>query len=289
MHLLSRREFLFHASALAGVSTLLLRPARGDGESVRIALLLPDGGDAQRGARFGVAEAAHAARLFRTEFEALATDDAPDIRTAVERAARAGAAAVVGGADNTGAEALAAAARGAGLLAFNIGGTVAALRSCDPLLFHVAPDERTIAAVRAHADGDVAPDDHVTSWHPSLSRYGAGQLNDRFARLHGRGLNAAEWQGWMAVKIAWEATQRAAAVEAASLDAYLTSERAVFDGHKGIPLSFHPRTRQFRQPLYIVRDGTVQVEVPAPRLAAETPPARLLDAISTPEANACAR
>lgn len=287
MHFLSRRDFLLHAPVLPGIAKLLLHSSR-SGRELAVALLLPAGSDVQRGARFGVAEAAHAARLFRTEFEAIEAADEPDIDAAVERAAAAGVVAVVGGGGNAEAGALAAAARGANVVAFNVGGTAAALRACDPLLFHIAPDDRTIAAVRAHADGDVAHVDGVTSWHPSLSRYGAEQLNERFARLHGRGMNAAEWQGWMAVKVAWEASQRAGSVDAPSLDAFLTGERAVFDGHKGIPLSFHPRTRQLRQPLYIVRDGAVQAEVPSPRLAAETPPAQLLDAITTPEANACA-
>jgi len=76
------------------------------------------------------------------------------------------------------------------------------------------------------------------AWHPRLTRFGAGELNERFRRETGHAMDEAAWLGWIAVKIAAESALRRRD---------LASVRV--DGHKGVPLRFDAN-RNLVQPLY---------------------------------------
>lgn len=97
----------------------------------------------------------------------------------------------------------------------------------------------------------------VVAWHPTLFRFGATQLNQRFERRFGEPAGELEWAGWVAVKIAGEALLRQA--EGESLEDSLRMSR--FDGQKGEALYFG-EDGELVQPLYVViqRDGEVDVE-----------------------------
>jgi ABC transporter substrate binding protein (PQQ-dependent alcohol dehydrogenase system) len=95
----------------------------------------------------------------------------------------------------------------------------------------------------------------AVAWSAALERFGADQLNQRFQRRYGRGMDDAAWAGWAAVKTAWEAAMRGNAGDGAAIAAYLADGRAELDGQKGWPLSFRPWDRQLRQPLYLVSSG----------------------------------
>jgi hypothetical protein len=82
----------------------------------------------------------------------------------------------------------------------------------------------------------------AVEWHPSLERFGAEQLNERYRRAAHQPMDAAAWIGWMLVK---------AAVESELRGVPLADGR--FDGHKGVTLTFDSR-RRLRQPLCIVDD-----------------------------------
>lgn len=109
-----------------------------------------------------------------------------------------------------------------------------------------------LGAGRAHADppcqfriqgaaGDV-------TWHATLNRYGASEVNERFTKRFKRPMTSEAWNGWFAVKALVETSLRVA--DTAKLcDAVA---RGRFDGHKGVPLSFDPETRILRQPLYTI-------------------------------------
>jgi hypothetical protein len=131
-------------------------------------------------------------------------------------------------------------------------------------VFHLAPGPATrrAAAARAGRSGD------ILLWHPSLERFGAGQLNARFVARFGEAMTSGAWAGWAAVKIAWESFLRLDAARGESLAAFLVSSRARFDGHKGRALHFDPATHELRQPLYIASergtDGPTAVEEIAP-------------------------
>jgi len=94
------------------------------------------------------------------------------------------------------------------------------------------------------------------AWLPSLERFGAGQLNDRFrARFLGNtgqsamvGMTGPAWAGWFAMKAAVETSLRARTGAAGSLRRAILAAR--FDGHKGTPLAFTPGG-VLTHPLYV--------------------------------------
>ena len=61
------------------------------------------------------------------------------------------------------------------------------------------------------------------------------------------------WQGWCAVKIAWEAALRSRATTIAELSTYLERASARFDAHKGEALYFNAR-HELVQPLYLLAE-----------------------------------
>jgi hypothetical protein len=120
-------------------------------------------------------------------------------------------------------------------------------------VFSVAASEaRKAAALQQWASTEAGPGDRagltVLEWHPSLKRFGASEVNERFVAQHGTPMTSAAWLGWIAVKALAEAAMRREA-PAEACDGF---RRLRFDGHKGVPLRFDPDTRELRQPLYIV-------------------------------------
>ena len=101
------------------------------------------------------------------------------------------------------------------------------------------------------------PDAAGALWLPTLERYGAAQLNERFARRFGTPMDEHAWAAWFAVKLIAECLLRARSEDPAVLTRWLLSERARFDGHKGRPLAFDAQ-RRLVQPAY-APDGTVMV------------------------------
>lgn len=121
-------------------------------------------------------------------------------------------------------------------------------------VFHVAssPEERRKALARF---GPAPEGARVVDWHPSLSRFGAEQLNQRFETRFGSRMDEAAWASWMAVMIAAELVLRSP--DPGNLSSRL--ERLRFDGHKGARLWFWGR--RLVQPLYVVAGDQVLGEV----------------------------
>jgi PQQ-dependent catabolism-associated beta-propeller protein len=92
------------------------------------------------------------------------------------------------------------------------------------------------------------------AWHERRSAFGAEQLNERFRRRYGRGMTAAAWTTWMAVKALTESIFKTGVTDAAAVSRHLRSPRTAFDGHKGLPLSFDGTTGRLRQPVYLLGD-----------------------------------
>ena len=138
-------------------------------------------------------------------------------------------------------------------------------------LFHIEASDAMYAAAARQTPQAKA----VVLWDSALERFGAAQLNDRFRDFARAPMDSAAWAGWVAVKIAWESFIRAPA----SLRAYMISDKAQFDGHKGAPLSFRPWDRQLRQPLYSRADRLIDV----PDISRSSRPVReLLDTLGEP-------
>lgn len=113
-----------------------------------------------------------------------------------------------------------------------------------------AERQRALAGWRAGYTGEnKASDARVVEWHPSLRRYGASELNERYRRETGAGMGPEAWLAWFAVKALVEtALRHPDAPRCGALGA------SRFDGHKGRPLVFDPDTRALRHPVYVA-DG----------------------------------
>jgi ABC-type branched-subunit amino acid transport system substrate-binding protein len=292
---IGRRAFLRLAGAagLVHAGAALPLSGYGGGDGLRILALLPPGDPALAGVRLGGSEAEHAARLFRTGFAlreapAAAADDAAVLeRLVAEHRPHA----VIGGATPSAADGLMRLASERDLLFLNVGVPLEALRQrCDARTFHFRPSNAmrlAALAAAAPASGDSADRARAVSWHPTLSRFGAAQVIDRYETAFGEPMMEGAWEGWLAVKVLFDASQRARTTEAAGLAQFLVSPRAAFDGHKGIQLSFRADTRQLRQPLYIVVGNRVLEEVPSARALGSRTHAELLDTIIPPAGSAC--
>ncbi|HEX2722309.1 MAG TPA: hypothetical protein VHM24_05285 [Gemmatimonadaceae bacterium] len=152
--------------------------------------------------------------------------------------------------------------------------------TCSDFVFHVEASE---SMYRSAAQSVAIPQDSVALWSPALEKYGAAQLNDRYAARTGSVMDASAWAGWMCVKIAWEASIRASSAESRQIADYLVRESTAFDGHKGAPLSFRKWDHQLRQPLYAaapVSGGRVS-EIPDVAMASGSV-MKLLDTIGDP-------
>ncbi len=265
---LDRRTFLRggFAALLAAGGGFRFGGWPGRQDALRIAFVLEDGEagiSAARGVTLGVEEAARTGELFGRTIE-LATLGSPSAVGVLARGEPV--AALIGGFDEASCRALGETASALGALFINVGCRADALRGeCRPHVFHVQASERMYADALAARPGDSAAAAEAVLWHPSLERFGAGQLNDRYRARFPMGMDGAAWAGWMAVKALWEASLRARTTEAAGLREYLLREATQFDGHKGWPLSFRAWDHQLRQPLYLVADDGVRVvgEVPA--------------------------
>ena len=136
--------------------------------------------------------------------------------------------------------------------------TIAGPANCT---FRLLPADAERAALLAawrkeHASpGDMA----IAAWHPSLVRYGAGELNERFTRAFHEPMTEGAWAGWAAVKAIVEAALRATAANPCGDLAALR-----FDAHKGALLTF--QRGDLRQPLYVIdrtpAGGRVVAELP---------------------------
>jgi ABC-type branched-subunit amino acid transport system substrate-binding protein len=299
MNRIERRVFLRRLGAagvwLAPALIAAGRPAAGrkpagPASDLRLGAVWPAGDRDMDGIRLGASEAAHAARLFGTTFVLHeAEGEGVHAGEAAERLIRDhGVLAIVGGATVDAADAIGTAAAARDVVFVNIGVPRERLmHACSPWTFHV----HTSDAMRRHAlaaAGDVPAGARATGWHASLERFGAGQVNDRFRRAYASDLSETGWNGWIAVKLLFDAAQRAGTESAAVLADYLVSGRALFDGHKGLQLSFQPDTRQLRQPLFIVAGDRVIAQVPEMSALGNMTHAELLDSVAGGQEAACA-
>ena len=87
----------------------------------------------------------------------------------------------------------------------------------------------------------------ASAWDPLAERFGAPQVNHRFARLAKRDMDSGDWATWAAVRSVVEAAIRKGARDAAAVEKSLAEDRTPIDTSKGIESSFRPWDHQFRQ------------------------------------------
>ena len=246
---LSRRACLRLLAAGAGAGARALKGGV-DGILLLTAVdpSMPESEAIRAGLAFGAGEASRLAVLLQRTCRVATTDHHPEsLRTALAR--------------GHGGTAYITALPAAGLQALvghGLRSPVVAIVDGDPGASHphlftiaMAGDGTKVAA----ADG--CEHGRLQAWHPTLVRYGAGELNERFERHTGRQMSSGAWAAWAAIKIAMEAALRADS-PAPGIAAAL--RRLTFDAHKGRALSFD-ETQRLVQPMYHVAScrGTPRV------------------------------
>lgn len=256
--IVNRREFLgltVSATLVRGRFAAVFEP-----RVLRIELLLPATAsastrDVSAGAALALSESQRAGQLFGQSIR---------LSTRPSGSSMNGAALIIGGMPADDCRALSRMAEEKGIVFFNIGATADSLRraECTRHMFHIAASDAMIAAARAAVGPGNPSPATIELWQSTLERYGGSQLNDRFRARFGRPMTSRAWAGWVAVKIAWEASLRAGSTDPTAILTFLEKETTQFDGHKGTPLSFRAWDHQLRQPLYAVAGAKVVAEVP---------------------------
>ena len=212
----------------------------------------------ERGVRLGASEAKQTANLFGGDvllFEAIGGGD--PVRAAQKLLSERKVEIVLGSLAQD-ADALSRFAESHRLIFVNVASRTSSLRaSCHRYTFHVeASDSMYAIAARRAGRQSTFTGNTLVLWAPTLERYGASQINDRYRARYRLPMDAGAWAGWVAVKIAAEAALRARSSRADAILTYLESPAVNFDGHKGWPLSFRLVDHQLRQPLYVVSPPT---------------------------------
>jgi ABC-type branched-subunit amino acid transport system substrate-binding protein len=241
---------------------------------LRVGLVVPPGSNAAsasasvaRGVRLGAAEAKQTALLFGDDVDLFeATGTGATATAAAKQLLSQRKIQILIGASATDAKPLSQFSESARILFFNASSRSQSLRNdCNRHTFHIEATDAmyTNAASRSSAARVSvvrrADPDSALLWAPTLQRFGASQINDRYASRYNLPMDGSAWAGWAAVKIAAESVLRARSTAADKVMAYLESSSTQFDGHKGWPLTFRATDHQLRQPLYIVatRSGNV--------------------------------
>lgn len=250
---------------ICSMSTSVKARAQRTHGALRIGLIIPRkprestrSASSARGVRLGAAEARQTANLFGNDvelYEATTQTTATGAATQL-LSARQVQVLIASSADDV--ESLSSFAEAHQILFLNVASRDQALRSaCRRFTFHIeatnpmyanaarvagGPGSRTITSARGA--------ESVLLWGPTLERYGASQINDRYRDKYGTGMDGSAWAGWAAVKFVAEAALRTRSTEPSRLVAYLEAPDTQFDGHKGWPLSFRRADHQLRQPLY---------------------------------------
>jgi ABC-type branched-subunit amino acid transport system substrate-binding protein len=238
------------------------QPTRG---ALRIALITPGNpgestlsASAARGVRLGAAEAKQTANLFGNDVELYEMTTRTSATAAAMQllSARQVQVLIASSADDV--ESLSRFAEAHHILLLNVASRAQAVRAaCRRFTFHIEATNETYANASRFPGGrssrtitSARDPDSVLLWGPTLERYGASQINDRYRDKYGAGMDGSAWAGWAAVKFVAEAALRTRSTDPSRLLAYLEAPDAPFDGHKGWPLSFRRADHQLRQPLY---------------------------------------
>ena len=102
----------------------------------------------------------------------------------------------------------------------------------------------------------------ATAWHRTHEQWGAVQIQNRFKALANRQMQEQDYAAYLAIRAIGEAATRTKKVDAASVKAYLLSERFKLQGYKGRPLSFRDWNGQLRQPVLLAAPTSLVIAAP---------------------------
>jgi ABC-type branched-subunit amino acid transport system substrate-binding protein len=204
-----------------------------------------------RGVRLGALEAKQTAQLFAGDVLLFEESSRGAPEAAAQKLLSERKVQVLFGSSAEDADALSRFAETHQIIFFNVASRSPTLRAaCRRYTFHVEAGDSMYAnaSVRGAAS---AASTNVVLWAPTLERYGASQINNRFRARYQLSMDGGAWAGWVAVKIAAEAALRVRSANPRPIRAFLENPSTSFDGHKGWPLSFRSSDHQLRQPLYV--------------------------------------
>lgn len=240
---------------------------------LRVLVLVPDTQSEQPEARLtamanglhmGAAEAERAVGLVGQSLQIVMQKSVLDSVVVVARAAlqRQVFGIVVGGASEEACRGLRDLAARAQVLYVNTHCEDDALREINPVCekspgklstLHVAPSRTQLDnGLLAGVPDSVTAGSVVVAWHPSLVRFGAGELNARYRMQFGTEMTADAWLGWAAIKVVVDVALR---MKTADIGVALAQGGAV-DAHKGRALRIRVSDGQLVQPLYLVAAST---------------------------------
>ena len=102
----------------------------------------------------------------------------------------------------------------------------------------------------------------ATAWHRTHEQWGAVQIQNRFKALAKRQMQEQDYAAYLAVRAIGEVVTRTRKVDAASIKAYLLSDRFKLQGYKGRPLSFRSWNGQLRQPVLLAAPSSLVIAPP---------------------------
>lgn len=100
------------------------------------------------------------------------------------------------------------------------------------------------------------------AWHPQWDRYGAPQLNRRFAKRANRPMTGHDWAAWVAMKAIVTVLEDQPKASLAQQLAALRGGQVAMDGFKGGTVSFRAWDGQLRQPLFLAHGDGVAAQAP---------------------------
>lgn len=237
---------------------------RAQQDSAAIAVVAPDPAtDFGRGARLGLEEAQRSVELLRSPLRLLELQAPAEERVEdwVRDAAAQGVVGLVVALPDAVQRQVEEVAAGAGMVVVDARARRPAAAERDLVVRTGLPEEAFRGARQTAAAA--AGDPRVVLWAPGLFRYGAQQLNERYRRRFDAGMTGEAWAGWMAVKALSEAALRwVGRPGSGALVDGLRGRRALFDGHKGVSLTFTGPGGTLAQPVYVMDENVVEVQWP---------------------------
>jgi ABC transporter substrate binding protein (PQQ-dependent alcohol dehydrogenase system) len=96
----------------------------------------------------------------------------------------------------------------------------------------------------------------ATGWSDVIEPWGAVQLQNRFVKLAGRGMNEIDFAAWTATHIVGEAATRTKSADVKTLRSFMLSDKFNMAAFKGRGVTFRNWNGQLRQPIHLVTKET---------------------------------